>query len=567
MKRLPLTLILLIVAAALGGYVWFFERGEVGTPPVWKLDTKQIERIEMTSGGKATVIVRRGQSWRLVKPIEARADRERVKEFLDRVGKLEARRSIEEAKRLQDYGLDRPAAMLKVVLANGESRELDLGDKTPDSTAVYAMQKGSAKVFLVDTALLEDAAGGADALRDRSALPFDRGKAMRVVIARPKMSVTLEKRGQHWQIIAPIRTTADATAIDDFLVSLEGIQATRFAAERAQDPAAFGLVSPRLSIEVWASDRGKVARLAFGAEADPAGLYAQNSPEPAVMVVPKSSFDRVNKSADDLRSKQIASIDVEDAQRIAIMRGGKRFELRREGEEWRLASPRALEADAQKVEDMLWQLADLRAEGFIDGPGPPAGYGLEPPQDAVTVYFKRRKQPSHIWFGGPAGPKRIYVKADAPTIYAVSATILSHLPASADDIRNLTLWSYEPADINRLSATYNGSSVALERDGTKWRLTAPEKRPANPERMQKLLSMVEAVRAERFVGETPGLLGLNQRTVRLTIETAARQKRTLLVGAKDGETLVKLETEPGVFRATPDFLKELTQALDAVAKG
>ena len=109
--------------------------------------------------------------------------------------------------------------------------------------------------------------------------------------------------------------------------------------------------------------------------------------------------------------------------------------------------------------------------------------------------------------------------------------------------------------------------MALERDGTKWRLTAPEKRPANPERMQKLLSMVEAVRAERFVGETPGLLGLNQRTVRLTIETAARQKRTLLVGAKDGETLVKLETEPGVFRATPDFLKELTQALDAVAKG
>jgi len=567
MKRLPLTLILLVVVAALGGYVWFFERGNIGTPPVWKLDARQIQRIELTSGGKTTVMVRRGQSWRLVKPIEARADRERVKELLDRVGKLDARRSIDKARRLADYGLAKPAAVLKVVLANGESRELDLGDKTPDSAAVYAMEKRSPKVFLVDTALLQDAAGGADAWRDRTALPFNRGKAMRVVITRPEMSVTLEKRGQHWQIIAPIGADADATAVDDFLVALEGIQATRFAAETAQNPAALELVSPRLSIEVSGSDRGKPARLSFGGRADADDLYAQNSLEPAVMVVPKSAFDQVNKSANDLRSKQVASIDVEDAQRIAMMRGGKRFELRREGEGWRLASPRPLEADAQKIEDMLWQLADLRAEGFIDSPGPPAGYGLEPLQNGVTVYFKRRKQPIHIWFGGPAGPKRIYVKADAPTIYAVSATILSHLPAGADDIRNLTLWSYEPADINRLSATYNGGSVVLERDGTKWRLTAPEKRPANPERMQKLLSIVEAVRAERFVGETPGLLALSQRAVKLTVETTARQKRTLLVGARHGVTLVKLEAEPGVFRATPDFLKELTQALDAVAKG
>jgi hypothetical protein len=566
MKRFRLTLILLILVAALGGYVWFFERGEVGAPPAWKLETNQVRRIELRCGGKTTVVVRQGSSWHLVKPISARADPERMKQVLERVGKLEVRRRIEHAKRLKDYGLAKPAAAIKVVLANGDSREMALGDRTPDSAAVYAVRKGSPEVFLVDTALLEDATGGADALRDRTALPFDRGKAVRVVIARRRTAVTLEKRGQHWQIVAPFTGDADPAAVDDFLVSLEGVQATRFAAEEAQDPAAFGLSAPRLTIEVSASAQGEPARLRFGAKADRSDLYAQNSSGPAVMVVPKSSFDQVNKSADDLRSKQIVSIDVEDAQRIAIMRGAKSFELRREGEGWRLTSPRRLAADSQKVEDLLWQLSDLRAEGFVDSPGPVASYGLEPLRDAVTVYFKRRKQPARLWFGGPAGPKRIYVKTAAPTIYEASATILSRVPASIDDIRNLTLWSYEAGDIKRLRATYNGRTVVLEREGTKWRLTAPEKRPADAEGMQKLLSVVEAVRAERCVGETPGMLALDPQTLKLTVETTMQKEQTLLARANDGETLVKLEAEPAVFRATPGFLKELRQALDGVAR-
>jgi len=490
-----------------------------------------------------------------------------MKELLDRVAKIEVRRRIEKAEKLKDYGLARPAASVKVVLANSESHELRLGDKTPDGSAVYAMQKGRAKVFLADMALLDDAIGGAAALRDRSALPFNRRKVGRIVLRRPGASVTLEKRGKQWEVVAPVAAASDQAAVDDLLASLAGVEASRFAAESAQDLSRYGLSIPRLVVEVLSAGGKQWRRLAVGAEAGEGEYYARNSVEPAIMVVPKSAFDGINKSAADLRSKQIAAIAVEQVRQVAIARGNQRFELRREDEKrWMLTSPRRMAADAQRLEELLWELSDMRAEGFIDRPRPLAAYGLDPPQAAVTIYLQRRKQPARIWFGAPAASNRIYVKAGAPTIYEASASILTRLPARDNDLRNLTLLSYDPGDIIGLRATYDGKTVALERKGTKWRLTEPRKRPASATRVDKLLSLIEEVRAEAFVGEIADQRLPAQGTIKLTVEARGRKPATLLAWSSDGKTLLKLEGDLAVFRGASGFLNDLTDALDAIAR-
>jgi hypothetical protein len=570
MKQFRLTLVLLIVCAALGAYVWFFERGEVAHPTAWKLDAASIRRIELTSEGTTTVVERRGKSWRITRPVSAGAARDRMKDLLDGVAKIEMRRRIQEARQLKDYGLARPAASIKVVLANGESRELRLGDKTPDNSAVYAAQKGSATVFLADIALLNDAAGGAAVLRDRSALPFDRRTVERIVLRRPGAQVALEKRGKQWEMVAPVAAASDEAAVDGLLASLEGVEASRFAAESAQDLSRYGLSSPRLVLEVASAGGRRARRLAVGAEAGAGEYYAKNSVEPAIMVVPKSAFDSINKSAADLRAKQIAAIAVEQVRRIAIARGDQRFELEREGEKrWMLTSPRRMEADAQTLEDLLWELSDMRAQAFIDHPGPLAGYGLDPPQAAVTIHQNRLRQPLRIWFGGPAASNRIYVKTEAATIYEVPAAVLARIPRSADALRNLTLLSYEPGEIKRLRAVYGGKTVALEREDSKWRLTQPQKRPANAERVEALLAIVERVRAERYLTESPvaGLtphVGPNRDTLRLMAEATGRKPQTLGAWVFQSQTQLQLQGNSSLYEARPGFLRELTDALNAI---
>ena len=572
MKQFRLTIILLCVVVALGAYVWLFERGDVRTATAWKFDTSDIRRIELTSARKTTVVERRGKSWRITKPIAAPVDRERIKELLNRVAKVEVRRRIEKPEELKGYGLAPAAARIAITLANGRSRALNLGSRTPDGTAVYATAQAKGTVVLVDVALLDDAIGGAALLRDRRALPFVARDLKGIVLARPGSQVALEKRGKYWRIAAPIKVSADPAAVDNFLAALGGLEAGRFAAEKPADLSRYALGRPRLIITL--ASRGKKRRLAFGGLTGVGGYYAQNSIDPAVMAVSKPAFDGVNRTLTNLRSKQIAAIDVDNIERIAVARGSRRFELiRAKDKRWMLASPVRTEADSETVDNLLWALSDLRARAFIDAPQPLIRYGLNPPRAAVTLWAAQREQPVRIWFGGPtpsgAAPS-IYAKAGGATVYEVPAGVLGQLPTDANALRSLTLVSYEPGAIIRVQATFDGKTIALQRSGTTWNLTAPQKRRARPERVDELLGLIENVRAQAFVKDSTdaALVGYGSEpgTLRLTVEAASRKPATLAVRQIGGVTYLRRGDQSAVFRAAPGFFQELKDVFTAVSR-
>jgi len=489
-KRYRLTIILLAVFAALGAYVWFFERGEVSAPLAWRLDRARIQRIELAARGKTTVLSRRDGSWRITKPVSAPVDRDRMRRLLNRVSKLEIRRRIERpenlkvarsratataAEGLAAYGLARPAGIVRVVLSGGERRELVLGVRTPDSSSAYAMNKGAADVLLVAPALLDDAVGGADALRDHAALRFKVADVVAVTLTRPGGQVKLVKRKGEWDIVEPAATRADRDAVSGFLASLAQLRATRFVAESAPNPAQYSLHQPRLAIELAFAGATQPARLSFGGpsthstgsepalskakgqagsgppraftpstvegksrggETDTSELYARNTQHPAVMVVPESAFANVNRTLDDLRSQRVAEFSVLDVQSVAIARGNQRVELRREKDRrWIITSPARMQADAHKVEDLLYALSDVRAHSFIDNPGSLVAYGLDLLVAAVTLYRGQGAEPARFMFGAPAGEGRIYAKSSGQTIFEVPADILSQLPAGIEDLR------------------------------------------------------------------------------------------------------------------------------------
>jgi hypothetical protein len=435
-KRYRLTIILLAVFAALGAYVWFFERGEMSAPLAWRLEPARIQRIELAARGKTTVLSRRDGSWRITKPVSAPVDRGRMRRLLDRVSKLEIRRRIERPDNLKAYGLARPAAIVRVMLSGGERRELVLGVRTPDLSSAYAMNKGAADVLLVEPALLDDAVGGAEALRDHAALRFKVADVAGVTLTRPEGHIKLVKGKGGWDIVEPAATRADGDAVSGFLTSLGQLRAARFVAESAPDPARYSLDQPRLAIELALAGATQPARLSFGGETDTNELYAQNSQHPAVMVVRESVFAAVNRTLDELRSQRAAEFSVLDVQSVAISRGDQRLELRREKDRrWIITSPARMEADARKVEDLLYALSDLRAHSFIDHPQSLAAYGLDPFVAAVTLYRGRGRQPARFIFGGPSREGRIYAKSSGETIFEVPAGILSQLPAGMEALR------------------------------------------------------------------------------------------------------------------------------------
>jgi hypothetical protein len=270
---------------------------------------------------------------------------------------------------------------------------------------------------------------------------LDVKRIRRITLTCGEQTTVIERVGRQWRIARPISARVDRGSMTELLDRVARV-AMRRSIDKPGNLADYGLAKPAAAIEVALAGGGRRAaserRVLLLGDKTPDGsaVYAQQQGRASVFLADVALLDDASAGAAALRSKEIAAIDVADAQRIAIMRGPARFEVRRLGEKrWQLMSPRRPQADASKIEDLLWALSDLRAQGFVDHPGPLASYGLDPPRAAVTIYHARRKQPVRLMFGAAARPASIYLKTAGDVIYEAPAEILTRLPKSADDLR------------------------------------------------------------------------------------------------------------------------------------
>src|SRR5215204_4857870 len=146
-------LILLIVVVGLGAFIWFYERDlpsstereELGKKilPVEKQDvtgvsiessggTVRLERQPAAAkekGGKEAEDEAPEADWRIVQPLQARADAFAVDQFLGSIDDLEKIRTLEDVKPAA-VGLDKPRATVRLKTADGE-KVLKLGAEVP----------------------------------------------------------------------------------------------------------------------------------------------------------------------------------------------------------------------------------------------------------------------------------------------------------------------------------------------------------------------------------------------------------------------------------------------------
>src|SRR5262245_33740259 len=110
------TLILLVAALAIGGYLYFVESKRPveeadAKKKVFTYDSTKINQLEIkASSGEVTSLQKGADSaWRIVKPVEAQADRNAVSDVVTNIANLEEQRVVDEnASDLKAYGLAEP---------------------------------------------------------------------------------------------------------------------------------------------------------------------------------------------------------------------------------------------------------------------------------------------------------------------------------------------------------------------------------------------------------------------------------------------------------------------------
>jgi len=427
-------IILLLIAIPLAWYAYHDStKGPVDDSPkrdkVFTVEADKIDELEIKSeSGDRTTLRRKGSNWEIVQPIAASADQAAVSGITSNLSSVEIQRVIDENPAdLKEFGLAEPRVEV-AFKSNGQQRRLQLGQKTPSGSDVYAKLPDAKKVFLVPSFLDSTFNRSTFDLRDKSVLKLDREKVDTVEVTSGGGTTRLEKKNGEWQIAAPPSGRAEFGAIDGLVSRISAVQMKSIVPD-ASDLKKYGLDKPAVTVRLGSGS--SQATLLIGGPAETGSVYAKDFSRPTVFTIESTLLDDLKKDASEYRQKDLFDARSFNTTRLEIVRNGQTtvFEKTKvkdkdgkEQEKWRQAAPAARDVDAAKIEALISAATGARATGFVDST---AKTGLDKPELSLAfkydegkeerVAFARTKEGAYASRPGSPGA----AKVDASVIDAI----------------------------------------------------------------------------------------------------------------------------------------------------
>jgi Domain of unknown function (DUF4340) len=462
------TLVLLVTALLLGGFVYYYEvhvasaqreaeeRAQRLFPDV---DAESIDWITLSTRGKPGArLERRESGWVLTAPLEFPADRFASDGLAANLAGLVRESTLEQPQPLAEYGLDTEARVLRFS-AGGVKHELRLGYEAPLGSNTYAAIGGSDAVFTVQTYKAKSFDKPLADLRDKRILDFDTASIAHVEVRWPGGGARLERvseadtkadsKAAHWRLVSPTRLRADDDTVDDLLSDLSFLRADGFVDDPSDaDTASFK--QPAFEVILTPAGEGDAAttplRLAVGGLHD--GKRLVRAAQPSLYTIPADRLDNFPRELVAYRYKQLARFTITDANRLELhfqpATGDAVVITASRGPTGWQSTPEPM--PEEKITQLVSELSRLRAKGILAdsaGKAELRGLGLSPPTAILRVFGAAPKadapapQLAEVHLGNFRGPDGIVAQvAGDPVIYRLDAALAEQIPVSLEAFRS-----------------------------------------------------------------------------------------------------------------------------------
>ena len=382
---------------------------------VIKFSTETVSNIQiqhrdkgLTSQLSTVNCEKRGDTWLVTHPIEAKADAEEIQTLLSELRALQV--STFEADtveanvpvRLENSGLDTPR--LQIELTDGDKRyALHIGSAVPpeDGTQerVYVKSVHQDAIYTVSDDIYKLLNKSAFDLRDKRVIDFQRTDTVRFAISTRRQqdeekTVGTKNYDNTWELETSTgKIKADAAAVDDLLFGVDSLEATAFVDKPVNSLASYGLALP--SIKVAFTQRGdeKPAVLLIGDRAEDGTVYVKAEHSIQVARVKRSLIDKIALGTAWLRDKQVLNFHIDGVIRLTLLHGEESLTCQRLGTNWRLTAPVKENANNAEVNAIIYELDDLRADAYV-GSEPiltDTTTGFNSPQVQLTIELRNQK--------------------------------------------------------------------------------------------------------------------------------------------------------------------------------
>ena len=424
------TLILLLICAALGAFVYFYEikggekreKEKQETSRLWKVESANIQQIDLVTPQEHITAVRKGdKEWKITAPRAVDADSDELNRIAGSAAEI-TRESVLEAnaKDLARFGLEPPQLTLRVKTKDGKEYEVRYGDNNPTGNSTYAaIPGGKTDVMLVASYTASSFRKKLEDLRNRAILNFEQYETGSLDLQSDKGNVQLTKENDKWWLQGRQRWAADSASVSGVLSTLASSRVKEFFTGNPDDYASLGFDKPLLDVRLMFGKDRAIKHLTVGLEksklvakgqkpAKPETLkkteqkqgaagttaselyLARDESRPELFFVDKEFIDKLSKGPADLRDKALASFQRWDIDSITLTNAKGAFNLAKTegGGDWVLGDGKK-KAKWDVVNGILDAL-EKPVKEFIDSPAAPATYGLDKP--AVRVVLKQKGQ-------------------------------------------------------------------------------------------------------------------------------------------------------------------------------
>jgi hypothetical protein len=527
---------------------------------LWRLALEDVTGLRVRQAGQEEYrLTRKGGGWEVGGPFEAPAQAAMVTPMLtELVAPRCERYEAAAATDLKKYGLDAPH--LRVALSTSKpgekERTLLVGKEAADAQQRYAKLADGDAIFIVGAKLTSAVDRGALDLLDRQLLTLDPAAIERVQAEGGPAALTLERKGDAWQVTkspAPAAFTADAAAVDGLLAAWSHLQAAHFAAYGPKaDLAKYGLDKPAATVTVTvqppAADGKKPATqthtLALGKPVEGSGgeRYARLDSGPGVAVLPAFSASEFGHGYLDFVDHSLLKFDATALSGLKRQAGADALEVVKK-DEWQILKPADQKADDKTMQQLADRLAGLRAVRVAAYPaGDLKSFGLDTPAAVVRLQLSGAKPSERVLRIGksaentPAAqrPDRFVQVEGSPVVGVIAGPLAEQLLAAPIRFRDHAVAQFADADKAVLERGPRKATFANV-DGT-WKLTEPVPAAAEQTEMEDFINAVARLRADEMVAEKPADLkpyGLDKPQAHWRFLSGTKEVLNLLVGGPD----------------------------------
>jgi len=405
-RGLTSTLILVVVLAGLGGYIYFVDSNRPATTPgseeslgkVFTVEADKINELRVTFKGESALLRKDSAGWKLFEPAQIDADPPEAIGVTTGLSNLEIVRVVDDnATNLDQFGLATPNISIEFKAEGGGSGTLKLGNKNATQGEIYALKNDEKRVFLVAAFQESSFARSPFDLRDKKILKFDRDNADSLVLTKGETSMELARAGSDWKVVKPVPSRSDFASVEGFITRLSSANMSTLVENGEQELAKYGLDKPTMTVTVGAGS----AKTVLEVGATEGVTYARDPARKMVFTVDSTMQTDLNKNFDDYRKKELFEFrpfTLAKLRAVLDAAGGpKTYEFEKQApaasgdaETWKVTRVGGAShtADQATIDDLLNKLVAIRAESFV--PLSPKT-GLDKPALVVSASYDEGK--------------------------------------------------------------------------------------------------------------------------------------------------------------------------------